>query len=109
MSPVCLERYVYRMELVELLGQVRDPATFLQFARALAEDRGRAEALESRSADAPFGPNLGGWENVRISTFLGAAIAWAEDSSFGQEQGLQLASNPWHGFAAFLYCGKIYE
>lgn len=47
-------------------------------------------------------------ENVAIEHFLEAAVAWAEDSNFGLNQGLA-ASNPWHRFAAFLYAGKIYE
>jgi len=34
--------------------------------------------------------------------------AWAKDSEFGIRQGLKDAS-PWRKFAAFLYCGKIYE
>lgn len=79
------------MELHQELDQVRDAKTFLAFARALAEDLPNNE-----------------WENTTIEDFLGGAIAWAQASNFGVDQGLQL-SNPWRQFANFLYCGKIYE
>lgn len=79
------------MELHHQLAQVSDAKTFLVFARAFVEDI----------------PN-GEWENTTIEAFLHGAIAWAEDSNFGVARGLQ-ASNFWHQFATFLYCGKIYE
>ena len=44
----------------------------------------------------------------QIAEALEAAQAWAEDSNFGESQGLKEAS-PWKKFAVFLYCGKIYE
>jgi hypothetical protein len=95
------------MDLDKQLAEVTDAPTFLAFVRALATDRARAEVLETRSVDTLTA--AGGWENVRISTFLEAAVSWAESSSFGQAQGVSLDSNPWHAFAVFLYCGKIYE
>ncbi len=79
------------MELHQELDQVRDAKTFLAFARALVEDLPNNE-----------------WENTTIKAFLDGAIAWAQASNFGVDQGLQL-SNPWRQFANFLYCGKIYE
>lgn len=66
-------------------------AAFLAFAHALAEYKSN-----------------GDWENGTIEAFLDGAIAWAEASNFGVDQGLQ-GSNPWGQFANFLYCGKIYE
>ena len=79
------------MELHEQLDQVKDANTSQAFAHALAEDKSN-----------------GDWENGTIEAFLDGAIAWAEASNFGVDQGLQ-ASNPWGQFANFLYCGKIYE
>ena len=49
----------------------------------------------------------GGWENSTMEDFLESATAWAESTNFGENQGL--SGNPWRQFAAFLYCGKIYE
>jgi hypothetical protein len=46
--------------------------------------------------------------NHTIADFLDAAVSWAEDSSFGAQQGL-IDAAPWKRFAVFLYCGKIYE
>lgn len=79
------------VELHQQLDQVRDAKTFLAFARALAQDIPNSE-----------------WENTTIEAFLDGAVAWAEASNFGVNQGLE-ASNPWGQFANFLYCGKIYE
>lgn len=81
------------MQLQEQLEAVTDEATFLEFVRALANDR-RAEGKA--------------WQNDSIEDFLEAAGSWADDSGFGARQGLSAAS-PWKKFAVFLYCGKIYE
>lgn len=81
------------VELHERLSGVKDSPTFLEFARALAEDKAA---------------NSDRWENTTIEAFLEGAIAWAQDSDFGLNQELT-PSNPWQQFAVFLYCGKIYE
>mgnify|MGYP001581993803 CR=1 FL=1 len=79
--------------LNEQLEGVTDEATFLAFVQALIVDRrGNAEH----------------WENESIEDFLEGVSAWAEDSGFGSQQGLLLAS-PWRKFATFLFSGKIYE
>jgi hypothetical protein len=92
----------------QILQRVDSPQSFLEFTRALVADRIAAAGAESASPSAPYGPDAGGWENTTIETFLDAAAAWAEDSSFGESQGLQRA-NLWRVFATFLYCGKSYE
>lgn len=84
------------MELHDLLDQVNDTQSFLQFANALMADR---VATPPHSED---------WQNTTIDGFLEGAIAWAQASDFGIRQGLS-PSNPWHLFAVFLYSGKIYE
>ena len=85
------------MDTSGLLAAVNDQASFLAFVRALKTER--EQGLLSRDAE---------WENDTIESFLGAAIAWAEDSDFGASQGLR-DTDPWKKFAVFLYCGKIYE
>jgi hypothetical protein len=84
--------------------QVSDAASFLEFVRSLVNERRQiarnAIGTESLSATKE-------WRSSTIEDFLDAAIRWAEDSQFGQRQGL--GTNPWKQFAVFLYCGKIYE
>ncbi len=70
-----------------------DTQSFLSFVRELIADR-------------EDGAN--GWENASIENFLEAAVAWADDSDFGEQQNLP-GNNPWKQFANFLYAGKIYE
>ena len=96
------------MDLHELMEAVSDEKSFLMFVDALRKDRELAAAAEKASPSGPFGPAQGGWENITIESFLEAACAWAADSEFGARQDLKEAS-PWKKFAAFLYCGKIYE
>jgi hypothetical protein len=95
------------MQLVEALDSVVDSASFLEFARLLAEDRIDEVQKEAIRPSSPYGPGANGWENRSIEGFLHAAIAWAEETEVGLSQGL--ADNPWKRFAVFLYCGKIYE
>ncbi|WP_237067496.1 DUF7660 family protein [Microbulbifer guangxiensis] len=91
-------------ELHEILDEVKDEKSFLEFAKSLMEDR---EAHEGKPVnEVGF---AGDWANNDISAFLGAAIAWAEDSDFGVLQDSTLETNKWKQFAVFLYCGKIYE
>lgn len=95
-------------ELTILLNNVHDEQTFILFAEALLIDRKEAAENESNSPSPLYSPDRGGWENIRIDTFLEAALAWAKDSKFGRNQGLS-ENNLWRRFASFLYCGKIYE
>ena len=91
-------------DLRDKLDKIDDQEAFLDFVRALAEDR-REEAMNEK--DYPHGGQPSGWENSTIEDYLSAAIAWAEDSR-GQPAGLSREPS-WRGFATFLYCGKIYE
>jgi len=95
------------MELHELADAVHDSRSFLEFVRALVADRQDEVAKECVSPSSPYGPGANGWENGTIEAFLESASAWAAATNFGEEQGL--SGNPWRQFAAFLYCGKIYE
>lgn len=91
-------------ELHEILDEVKDEKSFLDFAKALMKDR---EAHEGKPVDeVGF---AGDWANNDIAGFLESAVAWAEDSDFGIRQDSDLQTNKWKQFAVFLYCGKIYE
>jgi len=96
------------MQLHEALESVSDAASFLAFARLLAEDRAAEVRKEAESSSSPYGPGANGWENGTIEAFLEAAISWGEATEVGLSQGLK-PDNPWKRFAVFLYCGKIYE
>jgi hypothetical protein len=85
------------MDTSALLAAVTDQASFLAHVRALKTER--EQGVPSLRAE---------WQNDTIESFLGAAIAWAEDSRFGAAQGLR-DENLWKKFAVFLNCGKIYE
>lgn len=96
------------MELHEQLESINDQESFLCFVRALVADRRLSVQAEAVNPSSPYGPDVGGWENTSIESFLEAAVSWAEDSNFGLNQNLDSA-NLWKKFAVFLYCGKIYE
>ena len=86
----------------DLLDLVKDRASFLAFAKALAAEREKSERME---ADNPVRFQLGGalnWQNSSISTFLSSAIAGLEGNAAEEEA-------TWQQFAEFLYLGKIYE
>ncbi|TBU85624.1 DUF7660 family protein [Phytopseudomonas dryadis] len=83
------------------LQAVHDQASFLEFVRALLEDRRAASDRERAGAHSD-------WANSSLADFLEGALAWAEDSEFGDRQNW-VGANPWQRFAVFLYCGKIYE
>ncbi|WP_315729102.1 hypothetical protein [Bradyrhizobium sp. SZCCHNS2015] len=95
-------------ELMTRLEAVTDANSFLAFVHALIADRESAVQLEKAHPSSPWGPDAGGWENVRIETYLEAAAAWAESTDFGVSQG-GAANNLWRRFAEFLFVGKIYE
>ncbi len=95
------------MELVDALDAVVDLPTFLIFAKRLQADWEVAIANERMRPSSPYDSEYG-WENTSIEDFLESAIAWAESTNCGENQGLS-PGNPWKQFATFLYCGKIYE
>jgi hypothetical protein len=92
----------------DLLEQVTDRESFLAFVHALIMDRENEVAKERSQPSSPWGPGPNGWQNGSIEQFLGAAVRWAEATNMGQTQGLPEEPS-WRAFAAFLYCGKIYE
>ncbi len=91
-------------ELHELLDDVKDEKSFLNFAKALQADKEDEVRKEKQSPPSPYSHGLNGWENSNIEGFLESAIAFAEDS-----QPWSAEPNYWKKFALFLYGGKIYE
>lgn len=92
-------------------ARVRTREEFLRFVRALIADRKVAVVAEAAgTSHASRDPEGDDWENTTIERFLEGALAWAEDTRMGETQGLTALGEPsWEAFAAFLYCGKIYE
>ncbi|ABC30710.1 conserved hypothetical protein [Hahella chejuensis KCTC 2396] len=88
----------------ELLKEVTDEESFLLFVKSLIADREPHEGKVADGAD-----STDGWASNSISGFLKGAVAWAEDSDFGNCQDPELKENSWKQFAVFLYCGKVYE
>ncbi len=89
----------------ELLEAVQDRQSFMAFVAALTSERQEAEQLERAE---PVRYQLGGaleWQNGSISGFLGAALAYFEDSRWASGS----ARPTWRDMAQFLYMGKIYE
>ncbi len=95
------------MELEEFLEKVEDQESFLEFARALQADKEDENQKEKYNPSNPYGHGWNGWENTTINGFLESAIAWSEDSGFGDD--IDEYDNLWKKFALFLYGGKIYE
>ena len=89
-------------------SKVGDLDSFLAFVGALIDDRVSDVAKQRTQPIDPFGRGPNGWENHSIEAFLESALRWAEATRMGQTQGLPEAAS-WKAFAAFLYCGKIYE
>lgn len=90
-------------DLIESLEAVRDERTFIRFVELLMKDRRAANGL-AVTADG----FQGDWANQRIDEFLEAALAWADDSGFGERPGPR-PTNPWQLFASFLWAGRSYE
>jgi hypothetical protein len=96
------------MNLNELIDEVHDEISFLNFVEALRRDREMDVSGQNKTPIDNCGRGPAGWENHTIEHFLEAAESWAHATDFGSTQGLADA-NPWKKMAVFLYCGKIYE
>ncbi|MDQ3686850.1 MAG: hypothetical protein M3430_14830 [Acidobacteriota bacterium] len=67
-------------KLDEKLETVVDRGSFLAFVKALIAERERKAAEEKRNPSSPWGAGVNGWEHDTIEGYLGAAVAYAEDS-----------------------------
>lgn len=97
-----------KKELHEILEQVNDEKSFLEFANALLNDRIAEVNAQNKKETDDCGRGPLGWENHTIEDFLEAANSWAESTNLGATQDLGNTS-PWKRCATYLYCGKIYE
>ncbi|HVW53892.1 MAG TPA: hypothetical protein VHC91_26375 [Trinickia sp.] len=95
------------LDLVALLGSVKDEASFIAFVDALASDFAMEQELEKRNPSSPYGPGALGWENGTVDSVLSAAAAWGHASSL--RGGATSEPNPWKRCAMILYAGKWYE
>jgi hypothetical protein len=89
--------------LYELLEAVSDERSFLDFVKALTQDR-----CASLELPITIDGHQGEWTNQTIEGFLETAKSWAEDSQFGTHPGPK-PSNSWKLFALFLWAGRGYE
>ena len=89
----------------ELLDLVADRDSFIEFVKALADER--TASAELGRAD-PQAYLLGGahkWQNGNIDGFLYAALEYFREKPFHQPETVP----SWRMFAEFLWCGKIME
>lgn len=92
-------------KLDKLLDDITDRDSFLEFVRALKNDREDEVEKEKSKPSKPYGPGANGWENGTIDAYLDASIAWAVG---GDKYSLPQQPS-WKSFARFLYAGKYYE
>ncbi|MDW7691726.1 hypothetical protein R9C00_16725 [Flammeovirgaceae bacterium SG7u.111] len=91
------------MDLHELLEKVNSKDTFLQFVKALKDDKIDEDEKEKTNPSSPYSSGANGWENGTISSFLESIEAYGQDSE-------QIKEEPnWRNFALLLYAGKLYE
>ncbi len=91
------------MDLNELLDKVVSKETFLEFVKALKEDKIDEEEKHKISPPSPYCSGANGWENNSIPHFLDSVEAFGEDSHHITEE------PSWRNFALLLYAGKFYE
>jgi hypothetical protein len=94
--------------LEALRDAVSDEDSFVRFLEALSADRADEVEKGKGLPSSPYGPDVNGWENGSIETFLDSAAAWAEASKNGLGS-YSRPDNPWKRCADILFMGKIYE
>ncbi len=94
-------------DLNELLEGVNDRDSFLEFVKALIEDRKAELEDEKSNPGSPIGPGSRGWENGTIENYLDASVAWVE--AWNGKEGEVPKEPTWQSFARILYAGKYYE
>jgi len=91
------------MNLNELLEKVNSKESFLQFVKALKEDKIGEDKKEKIKPSSPYASGTNGWENGAIPDFLNAIERYGKDSK------LVYKDPSWKTFALLLYAGKFYE
>jgi hypothetical protein len=89
----------------DLLEQVTDKHSFIQFVQALVDERKRAQAIEHANSNVYTVDGALGWKNEDIPAFLSAAL----ECFMAQPLTYQEQAPSWKMFVEFLYFGKIYE
>jgi hypothetical protein len=93
------------MTLEELLQNVCDNESFVQFVRAMADEREASQEDERENSAEYCVDGALGWKNADISSFLYAGLEYFEERPFHKPEN----SPSWKMLADFLYFGKIYE
>jgi hypothetical protein len=91
------------MDLNELLEKVNSKDSFLQFVKALKEDKIDEAEKEKENLSSLYSSGANGWENGTISSFLESIEAYGKNSEHIKEE------PNWKSFALLLYAGKFYE
>ncbi|MCP1441100.1 hypothetical protein J3D54_000232 [Pseudomonas sp. GGS8] len=95
-------------DLDELLKNVNDEQSFIDFISILAADFAEERQIEATRPSAPYSAGTQGWENGTIDAFLGAASAWAAATSSTPAPQAS-PQNVWHRCARILLAEKLYE
>jgi hypothetical protein len=93
------------MKPEELLDNVHDKETFISFVRALAQEREKAEEIESQHPERYNVDGEHNWKNADIASFLYAALDYFEEKPLHKPE----KEPSWRMFAEFLWHGKIIE
>lgn len=88
--------------MFDALDEVHDRDSFLIFVDALRRDLEDAWAKEQEGPSSPWGRGRNDWQNMSLTGFLEATVAWARDKPMPEEPS-------WRDFAHFLFAGKVYE
>ncbi len=89
------------MNPFELLEKVNSKETFLDFIKALENDKIDEDDKEKLEPSEPYSNGKNGWVNGSISEFLESIHAYGSDND-----DLKLE---WKSIAELFYAGKMYE
>jgi hypothetical protein len=89
----------------QLLDLVHDRDSFIEFVRALAEERDEAEKLEQKEPKRYILDGASDWKNGDVASFLYGALDYFSEKPFHSPE----KTPSWKMFADFLYHGKIIE
>lgn len=102
-AQAAIARIEFRAKSIDmLLAEVKDKSSFIVFARALAQERERAAALEAQDSAKYYVDGALGWKNGDISSFIYAGLSAFENSPESEQC-------TWAGMARFLWLGKELE
>lgn len=91
------------------LGKVCDADSFVEFLKALHDDKVISEEQEKTTPTSSYESNANGWENTNLIGFFEAAIAWSKTTVADGIVSDATAKDAWLPAAHIIYAGKIYE